>query len=639
VRAELAEAVSHTRVGSGRGRSPGRLALVVLAGLLVPLFLAFSQQEAAATPITVPGWADFTLWEIDMLPESLAGAGVVETTAAAGVAGSPETAGASLLVAGLIIGGYLVYTNRDHIATWYDGLTNGSSSSQPFGPPANIPAGDRVTFGPNSVPESHEGFCYSPGDTCQGSLANYDAQHGIEITLNLAHVQGTTGQTGLTFAGNELCLNGDGSLQSIPYGFTLYVQTLDPATAVLHASYEFWNECDTARDQRARLLAVDAWTVGHFQTQGPDPVCSDCAAAISRHWLLPGTTTTTPSSLRTVHAVVECDGPGTQVHSVVGPSKVYLPGTRPQVIIPRCVDTYPGSYDQKIQIVTEPDGQVLWQQVLTPQFDAWQLCRLNACHLALDRTTNADGSVSWCGDGIAGCDAFLDPSQLYTFHCWWGYAGDTHAYAMPLRDCQAAGMHFAPAITTNPSPSAAPSPSLQPSPSVGPSPGVSPGAGGGGGSGGPAPDPVVGQTGDCYPSGWAAFNPVEWVLKPVECALRWAFVPDPVALEYDVLALRQTRIFQSAQQAQWTITDPLYSLGNIGQGASGCEGPALTITPLHLVAWHPLNACDPPMSTVAHVVNILLTLTVYVGGAVVAGRAILNALGYSLPFGGGESDS
>lgn len=34
----------------------------------------------------------------------------------------------------------------------------------------------------------------------------------------------------------------------------------------------------------------------------------------------------------------------------------------------------------------------------------------------------------------------------------------------------------------------------------------------------------------CFPSGWAAFNPFEWVLKPVECALVWAFEPDPNAV-------------------------------------------------------------------------------------------------------------
>lgn len=38
------------------------------------------------------------------------------------------------------------------------------------------------------------------------------------------------------------------------------------------------------------------------------------------------------------------------------------------------------------------------------------------------------------------------------------------------------------------------------------------------------------DTGDCWPDGWGWFNPAEWVLKPVKCALVWAFVPDGAAV-------------------------------------------------------------------------------------------------------------
>lgn len=31
------------------------------------------------------------------------------------------------------------------------------------------------------------------------------------------------------------------------------------------------------------------------------------------------------------------------------------------------------------------------------------------------------------------------------------------------------------------------------------------------------------ETGECFPTGWGLLNPVEWVLKPVKCALLWAF--------------------------------------------------------------------------------------------------------------------
>ena len=43
----------------------------------------------------------------------------------------------------------------------------------------------------------------------------------------------------------------------------------------------------------------------------------------------------------------------------------------------------------------------------------------------------------------------------------------------------------------------------------------------------PTPVPTTPNSSDsaCWPSGSAAFNPLEWVLQPVKCALSWAFVP------------------------------------------------------------------------------------------------------------------
>ncbi len=37
------------------------------------------------------------------------------------------------------------------------------------------------------------------------------------------------------------------------------------------------------------------------------------------------------------------------------------------------------------------------------------------------------------------------------------------------------------------------------------------------------PDGPDGSGGECWPSGWGWFNPAEWVLRPIKCALVWAF--------------------------------------------------------------------------------------------------------------------
>lgn len=34
------------------------------------------------------------------------------------------------------------------------------------------------------------------------------------------------------------------------------------------------------------------------------------------------------------------------------------------------------------------------------------------------------------------------------------------------------------------------------------------------------------ETAECWPSGWGWFNPADWILRPIKCALVWAFVPE-----------------------------------------------------------------------------------------------------------------
>lgn len=54
-----------------------------------------------------------------------------------------------------------------------------------------------------------------------------------------------------------------------------------------------------------------------------------------------------------------------------------------------------------------------------------------------------------------------------------------------------------------------------------------------GGPGGSEPDS---EGGECWPGGWGWFNPVEWVLRPVKCALVWAFWDADSAAEIRSLA-------------------------------------------------------------------------------------------------------
>jgi hypothetical protein len=53
---------------------------------------------------------------------------------------------------------------------------------------------------------------------------------------------------------------------------------------------------------------------------------------------------------------------------------------------------------------------------------------------------------------------------------------------------------------------------------------IDPGVGLGGGT-------VEDQAAVCWPDGWGWFNPGQWVLRPIKCAIEWSFVPSGPALD------------------------------------------------------------------------------------------------------------
>lgn len=83
-------------------------------------------------------------------------------------------------------------------------------------------------------------------------------------------------------------------------------------------------------------------------------------------------------------------------------------------------------------------------------------------------------------------------------------------------------IEHAPWPETDPTPTTAPSttaaPTTLPTPTTVPEDSDAPPPGAPGGPQAPGT-----EGGDCFPGGWGWLNPVEWVLKPVKCALVWAF--------------------------------------------------------------------------------------------------------------------
>jgi len=165
------------------------------------------------------------------------------------------------------------------------------------------------------------------------------------------------------------------------------------------------------------------------------------------------------------------------------------------------------------------------------------------------------------------------------------------------------------------------------------------------GSPGGAPAPVTGtqtpttttqvNNEDCWPAGAAAWNPADWVLTPVKCALTWAFVPRAATMTS--LAGAATADLNAAGIAPLgaAVGANFDKLG----GGSGCAGPAVTFSAVGVVEdLHPFSACAEPISTLAGISRAVTTVVVICGGGFVLMRAIGAGFGFNFSMGRGSSD-
>jgi hypothetical protein len=143
---------------------------------------------------------------------------------------------------------------------------------------------------------------------------------------------------------------------------------------------------------------------------------------------------------------------------------------------------------------------------------------------------------------------------------------------------------------------------------------------------------------DCFPSGYGAFNPGSWVLQPIKCALKWAFVPSSSFING----------WGDSINAEWTGSpfgtwmNTIGGFGGIPIVNAGCEGPAVStgflgagsgsgaghrgaVLPAEI---HPFDACSAPMSTVAATSNLILSA----GIAFYGGMKVVRQLGWAFGF-------
>jgi hypothetical protein len=164
-------------------------------------------------------------------------------------------------------------------------------------------------------------------------------------------------------------------------------------------------------------------------------------------------------------------------------------------------------------------------------------CVAGGCLLTLWSVSDT-GVRTDCFSDVGACEDWLaDPQRDVKFQCTYGLPEAPVDVA--LSECYIYGPSFNPQARGAGTPYGNPADgSVVPGTNVEVVPD--------GGTGG-APADV--ESGPCFPSGWSAFNPLEWVLMPVKCALTWAFVPEPQAMADAGTSLSSA--FAGLGVAQW----------------------------------------------------------------------------------------
>lgn len=74
---------------------------------------------------------------------------------------------------------------------------------------------------------------------------------------------------------------------------------------------------------------------------------------------------------------------------------------------------------------------------------------------------------------------------------------------------------------------------------------------------------------ECFPNGWGWFNPAQWVLRPIKCALVWAFVPDSAVVQAKFAAFKESVFEQFPFSLIAAAMGFLGTLGDELENASG----------------------------------------------------------------------
>ena len=306
------------------------------------------------------------------------------------------------------------------------------------------------------------------------------------------------------------------------------------------------------------------------------------------------------------------------VTSTVTPS---ANGSAPGPGFPSCDSILPGSHIDQITATGGRNGTgeltVTVPTFGTATTSSYPDCTTNA-NTASPCLLDLKKNGASCVYGSAQCQGWTGYESQMT--CTWG------TYSVPIKWCEDQWRTAFDNLTT---PSASASASATPGAAL-PTTGTNTDAHA-------SPDPTVsaGATGlDCLGGFWS-WDPIDWVLTPVKCALVWAFVPNTATLtsletsaKSDLTSLGATSWFDAI--------NGFY--GGLGGSGSGCQGPHIHWDLVSL-DFYPLAACTEPMATVATIFRSLITVLVLMAGMRSGLRAISQGFGFQFGMGhngGGE---
>src|SRR5581483_8205386 len=161
----------------------------------------------------------------------------------------------------------------------------------------------------------------------------------------------------------------------------------------------------------------------------------------------------------------------------------------------------------------------------------------------------------------------------------------------------------------------------------------------GGGGVPPAPRPGIGT---CFSSAGFGINPVDWgpaLARSGSCVTQALFIPTSVGDQWSQLqATAHGTAIDTAFNVSETILGAPLDFADTAGATGPCAGPGLDLTMLdpNIPTIYPLNACSGPEKTMADLLSLFLTISVYLGGAILCVNMFLGAFGLQgIHFGGG----